>query len=55
MIRPRRPKAIIHRTADERRRVVQAGITFPTPGKYRVVLDVYPASGPAPNFQLLTA
>jgi hypothetical protein len=28
-------------------------ITFPTPGKYRVVLDVYPASGPAPNFQLL--
>ena len=28
-------------------------ITFPTPGKYRVVLDVYPATGPAPNFQLL--
>jgi hypothetical protein len=28
-------------------------ITFPTPGKYRVVLDVYPASGPAPNFQLI--
>ena len=28
-------------------------VTFPTPGDYRVVLDVYPASGPLPNFQLL--
>jgi hypothetical protein len=28
-------------------------VTFPSPGKYRVVLDVYPASGPLPNFQLL--
>ncbi len=28
-------------------------ITFPKPGPYRVVLDVYPASGPLPNFQLL--
>jgi hypothetical protein len=28
-------------------------VTFPTPGRYRVVLDVYPAGGPLPNFQLL--
>lgn len=28
-------------------------VTFPAPGPYRVVLDVYPASGPLPNFQLL--
>ena len=28
-------------------------VTFPEPGLYRVVLDVYPASGPLPNFQLL--
>lgn len=28
-------------------------VTFPSPGKYRLVLDVYPASGPLPNFQLL--
>ena len=28
-------------------------VTFPTPGDYRVVLDVYPKSGPLPNFQLL--
>jgi hypothetical protein len=28
-------------------------VNFPTPGRYRVVLDVYPASGPVPNFQLL--
>lgn len=28
-------------------------VTFPKPGPYRVVLDVYPASGPQPNFQLL--
>jgi hypothetical protein len=31
----------------------QQEVTFPTPGDYRVVLDVYPASGPLPNFQLL--
>jgi hypothetical protein len=28
-------------------------VTFPKPGPYRVVLDVYPASGPQTNFQLL--
>lgn len=28
-------------------------VTFPKPGPYRLVLDVYPASGPQPNFQLL--
>ena len=28
-------------------------VTFPSPGSYRVVLDVYPAGGPLPNFQLL--
>lgn len=28
-------------------------VTFPAPGPYRVVLDVYPASGPQTNFQLL--
>lgn len=27
-------------------------ITFPSPGPYRVIMDVYPASGPLPNFQL---
>jgi hypothetical protein len=27
-------------------------VTFPSPGPYRVILDVYPASGPLPNFQL---
>lgn len=27
-------------------------ITFPAPGPYRVLIDVYPASGPQPNFQL---
>src|SRR5205085_8811868 len=27
-------------------------VTFPKPGPYRVILDVYPASGPLPNFQL---
>jgi hypothetical protein len=27
-------------------------VTFPLPGPYRVILDVYPASGPLPNFQL---
>jgi hypothetical protein len=28
-------------------------VTFPKPGPYRVVLDVYPAAGPQTNFQLL--
>ena len=28
-------------------------VTFPKPGPYRVVLDVYPATGPQPNFQLI--
>ena len=28
-------------------------VTFPKPGPYRVVLDVYPAAGPQPNFQLI--
>jgi hypothetical protein len=28
-------------------------VTFPKPGPYRVVLDVYPATGPQTNFQLL--
>jgi len=27
-------------------------ITFPDPGKYRLVVDAYPASGSQPNFQL---
>jgi hypothetical protein len=27
-------------------------VTFPSPGPYRVILDVYPATGPLPNFQL---
>jgi len=27
-------------------------VTFPAPGPYRVVVDVYPASGSQPNFQL---
>ncbi len=27
-------------------------VTFPGPGKYRVVVDAYPRSGPQPNFQL---
>jgi hypothetical protein len=27
-------------------------VTFPAPGLYRAVVDVYPASGPQPNFQL---
>jgi hypothetical protein len=27
-------------------------VTFPTPGPYHVILDVYPAGGPLPNFQL---
>jgi len=28
-------------------------VTFPKPGPYRVVLDVYPATGAQPNFQLI--
>jgi hypothetical protein len=32
-------------------RIVQT-VTFPTPGRYRMIADVYPASGPLPNFQL---
>jgi hypothetical protein len=28
-------------------------VVFPKPGPYRVVLDVYPATGPQPNFQLI--
>ena len=31
---------------------VSADVTFPTPGRYRMIVDVYPASGPTPNFQL---
>ena len=27
-------------------------VVFPAPGRYRLLVDVYPASGPAPNFQL---
>jgi hypothetical protein len=27
-------------------------VDFPSPGRYRVVVDVYPATGPQPNFQL---
>lgn len=30
-------------------------VVFPAPGPYRVVIDVYPASGPQPNFQLFTS
>ena len=29
-------------------------ITFPSPGPYRLVVDVYPAQGPQPNFQLFS-
>jgi hypothetical protein len=31
---------------------VSADVTFPTPGRYRMIVDVYPANGPTPNFQL---
>jgi hypothetical protein len=31
---------------------VTADVTFPTPGRYRMIVDVYPANGPTPNFQL---
>ena len=31
-------------------------VTFPAPGRYRVVIDAYPqTSGPVPNFQLFTS
>jgi hypothetical protein len=47
--------AIIHRhppvTADGR---LVTKIVFPTPGRYRVVVDAYPASGSQTNFQLFT-
>jgi hypothetical protein len=29
-------------------------VTFPAPGPYRVVVDVYPATGQQPNFQLFS-
>jgi hypothetical protein len=29
-------------------------IVFPAPGPYRLVIDVYPAQGPQPNFQLFS-
>ena len=31
---------------------IRETVTFPGPGDYRLVVDVYPASGPQPNFQL---
>jgi hypothetical protein len=31
---------------------ISQSITFPAPGTYRVVIDVYPRSGPQANFQL---
>jgi hypothetical protein len=31
---------------------VTQNVTFPTPGRYRMIVDVYPAGGPQPNFQL---
>jgi hypothetical protein len=31
---------------------IQQTVDFPEPGRYRVVVDVYPATGPQPNFQL---
>jgi hypothetical protein len=31
---------------------IVARVTFPTPGRYRVVVDAYPATGPQRNFQL---
>jgi hypothetical protein len=32
-------------------RITQS-VTFPEPGPYRLLVDVYPSSGPQPNFQL---
>jgi hypothetical protein len=31
---------------------ITTDVTFPTPGRYRMIVDVYPAGGPQPNFQL---
>ncbi|HXY84180.1 MAG TPA: hypothetical protein VEH52_01760 [Gaiellaceae bacterium] len=31
---------------------ISQDVTLPTPGRYRVVIDVYPATGPLPNYQL---
>ena len=31
---------------------ISTKITFPSAGRYRLVVDAYPASGPQPNFQL---
>jgi hypothetical protein len=31
---------------------ISAKVTFPSAGRYRLVADAYPASGPQPNFQL---
>ena len=31
---------------------IRETVTFPDPGNYRLVVDVYPASGTQPNFQL---
>ena len=31
---------------------IRETLTFPDPGRYRMVVDVYPATGPQPNFQL---
>jgi hypothetical protein len=33
---------------------IKETVTFSKPGPYKVVVDVYPASGPLPNFQLFT-
>ena len=32
--------------------ILREQVTFPKPGRYRVVIDAYPATGPQPNFQL---
>ena len=46
--------AIIHQHPPVRPSgVFSQQVVFPKPGPYRVVLDVYPATGPLPNFQLL--
>lgn len=34
---------------------VRESVTFPGPGRYRLVVDAYPASGRQPNFQLFHA
>ena len=38
--------------ADREGRDGERQVVFPAPGQYRVVVDVYPASGAQPNFQL---